>query len=771
MTRLSASVVLALLLAAGAAASKSHEESLEAEWSKELQEPETKVVTYKNPVKRVVALLVKMKAELTAEAGKESEMYDKMVCWCETNDKEKTEAIKKAEVMDADLSSEIEARSAAFGELETEIERLKKEIASNTDALKEATALREKEEAEFKETEKDLTQNVINLKNAIEVLSKHNAASFAQMDSPVLSSLRSVLRDLAFKREMMLASMSEHHMRVKPVLLSMDTDTSRKSELSAEAQSLLSVLDTSSSATSPLSVEYAQTILARNARGSESGFLQLKERQPYSDSYESYSSRSGPIFGILKQMTEEFEENLDYEQKQEAENKMNFAKLSAAKTAQISQGKAKLDELEESHGANKKALGDAKENLQTTRDTRSADVEFLRNLKVTCQDLDRQFEDRTTTRSMEVSAVSDAIKILTEDDAAELMRKTVSLLQESSESSEYRSRRAKAVASLRKAAQEPDLEMDDLMAAWTGRQGEARASALPVSKAHRDLSTLSLSVSLDSFTQVKAMMDKMVSDLKAEQEEEVQFKAACIASFDATEKELYEKSEDKASLEAKIALLAKDIEKLEAEMAEAKDMISFSEIEIKKASEARENENAAFQISVADQRATQAVLKKALLRLKEFYKKEKGGAALAQQEPPVKFQAYANNKGASPVIGLIEQIIEDSKSVEAEGFKAEQEAQASYELLVKDTNDIIAKLTAGIQSHTKLKAENVESSELAKSDLGSTEGELGSLKEFEANKHVECDWTLKNFQIRQKSRLAEIEAIQSAKAILSGAKR
>merc|ERR1719498_1225383 len=136
---------------------------------------------------RVVALLKKMKAELEAEADKESEMYDKMVCWCETNEKEKKKAIADAEAKDIELSSEIEARAAKFGEQATEIDRLKKQIAEDTAALKEATAIREKQAAAFSATEKELMQNVVNVKNAIEVLSKHHSAAFVQMDAPVMS--------------------------------------------------------------------------------------------------------------------------------------------------------------------------------------------------------------------------------------------------------------------------------------------------------------------------------------------------------------------------------------------------------------------------------------------------------------------------------------------------------------------------------------------------------------------------------------------------------
>merc|ERR1719460_1741121 len=105
------------------------------------------------------------------------------------------------------------------------------------------------------------------------------------------------------------------------------------------------------------------------------------------------------------------------------------------------------------------------------------------------------------------------------------------------------------------------------------------------------------------------------------------------------------------------------------------------------------------------------------------------------QEPPVKFGAMKSNAGASPVIGMIEQIVEDSKALENEAVAGETEAQASYETFVKDSNDSIAKLTESISMKTKARASASVDSEQAKGDLQSTEGELESLALYEADLH------------------------------------
>merc|ERR1719160_2467187 len=107
------------------------------------------------PVSKVITLLKDMLKQLGKEAEEDEEIYDKMVCWCETNDKLKTKAIAEGEQKIEDLTSEIEELTQTSARLETEIKNLKKEVEKNQQALDEATAIRQKELAEFNEEEKD----------------------------------------------------------------------------------------------------------------------------------------------------------------------------------------------------------------------------------------------------------------------------------------------------------------------------------------------------------------------------------------------------------------------------------------------------------------------------------------------------------------------------------------------------------------------------------------------------------------------------------------
>jgi len=365
-------------------------------------------------------------------------------------------------------------------------------------------------------------------------------------------------------------------------------------------------------------------------------------------------------------------------------------------------------------------------------------------------------------RTEEIKAVSETIAIVTDDDARDLMSKTVTFIQKSQThtTTAERAMRVGAAAVLRRAMQQPDF--DDLLDAWRGRR--APESDNP----HMQLAMLTVSVQLDAFTKVKEAMDQMVAELKEQQKEEVKLKEFCTTEFNENEQQTYTKTEEKKDLDQKIEGLTTEIETLTKAIKEAEETVATTKIEIKKASEAREKENAEFQTTVSDQRATQVILKKALKRMNDFYKKK---ALLQQaQTPPVHFQPMKKNAGASPVIGMIEQIIEESVAVEKDAMAGEKEAQADYETMVADSNKLIKELTTAITEKTKgvsdAKAERVSS----ETELKATEEELVALADYKADLHEQCDFILKNFDLRQKARLQEMEAIQEAKGILSGSK-
>jgi septal ring factor EnvC (AmiA/AmiB activator) len=307
----------------------------------------------------------------------------------------------------------------------------------------------------------------------------------------------------------------------------------------------------------------------------------------------------------------------------------------------------------------------------------------------------------------------------------------------------------------------------------------AQASKLLSDVAHKlgnpRLATLAVRVRLDAFTRVKKAIDDMVVQLLKEKEDEIRHKDFCVSEFNSNELQTEKKEREKQDLAAKIEDLEMTIKQLTEAIDQLKSEIAEMQVQLKRAGEDREKENKEFQMTVADQRATQKLLTAALNILKGFYEK-KAKAALVQTQqpagppPPPGFDAYKKNAAAPGVMGMIQQIINDAKAMEAETIRSEEDAQKAYEDFVKDTNGSIEAKSKDIvnKSETKAKAEAdlVE----AKEDKEAVMLELEQLSNYKAELHSSCDFVMKNFEIRQTARDEEIEALKQAKAILSGAK-
>merc|ERR1712087_781533 len=202
----------------------------------------------------------------------------------------------------------------------------------------------------------------------------------------------------------------------------------------------------------------------------------------------------------------------------------------------------------------------------------------------------------------------------------------------------------------------------------------------------------------------------------------------------------------------------------------------MGQVQLKRAGEDREKENKEFQTTVADQRATQKLLKAALGVLGDFYKKKGGNASLVQKQepvgppPPAGFETYTKNAASGGVMSMIEQIVTDAKAMEAEAIRSEEDAQKAYEDFVKDTNNSIEAKSRDIVNKSQEKARAEAALVEANKEKDAVLLELEQLSNYNAELHSSCDFVLKNFDLRQTARDEEVEALRQAKAILSGAK-
>jgi len=258
-----------------------------------------------------------------------------------------------------------------------------------------------------------------------------------------------------------------------------------------------------------------------------------------------------------------------------------------------------------------------------------------------------------------------------------------------------------------------------------------------------------------------------VAALLEEKAAEIKHKDFCVKELDENQMETMKKEREKQELLALIETLESTIKDLTAALDALKADIAEMTKQIKLAGEDREKENMEFQAVLADQRATQKVLKAALAALAEFY----GEANLLQQpEPPAGFGEYKKSSSSAGVMDLIKNIVADAKAMEDETTRDEENAQKAYEDFVVKSNDSIEAKKRDFTTKTEEKASAEADLLEAKENRDKAVLELEQLSNMNAQLHSSCDFILKNFDLRQTARDEEVQALRQAKDILSGAK-
>merc|ERR1711907_394298 len=169
---------------------------------------------------------------------------------------------------------------------------------------------------------------------------------------------------------------------------------------------------------------------------------------------------------------------------EEMANQKAYEELKAAKEEEIAAGQAQIDSKTQELADTDEKNAQAKEDVEDTKKSLSADEQFLMMLKEKCSMTDGEWEERQKTRQLEMEAVSKALSVLSGDDAHDLFTKTFNpslLQQESTMHSERRAQASKLLSAVASKLQNPHL------------------------------ATLAVRVRLDAFTKVKKAIDDMVA--------------------------------------------------------------------------------------------------------------------------------------------------------------------------------------------------------------------------------------------------------------------
>jgi len=664
-----------------------------------------------NPVRKVVTMLQLMQRKVMQEGEREKELHDKFVCYCDTySNVELRKECKADRAKIAELTSSIGAAKGKLDQLREDLKKHAAESATAKAAMDEATAIREKEAATFASDSAEYKKNIAAAKKAIAAIEKGMGSSFLQT-----TAAQDLQKFIGAKSDM--------------------NDADRRDVLS---------------------------------------FLSGKSEVPSSDM----------IAGIMRTMVEEMEKALADMIAAEEAAIAQYEQLMAAKQKEVKALTAAIEKKSAREGELSVKLVDMENDLTDTQASLAANEKLLTELDKTCDAKEAEYEQNKKLRAEELVAIADTIKILNDDDALELFKKSVdsSFIQMKVSGQALRVKALNTITTAMQTTHEKRPKMDFIVLALKGKK-----------------------VGLEG---VIKMIDNMVATLTKEQTDDEAKKAYCASEFDTADDK--KKSVENSISDVQTALddSAESIAAVNEEIKALQTGVKDLDKSVEDMTEQRKEETAEFTEAQSSDRAAKQVLGFAKNRLNKFYnpalyvpppKAElseedrlmaasggevttttAGGIAgtgvsflqLSKETPPpppAAVSAFKKNTQSTGVIEMIDLLIADLDKDMAAHEAEEKEAQADYEAALKDSAEKRKADSATIEEKESMKADLEGQHQTHSKEKASHTKELAATLQFIHSLHSECDFLVKYFDIRKEARAAEIEALNKAKQILSGA--
>merc|ERR1719191_1707209 len=635
-------------------------------------------------------------------------MYDKFMCYCDGNTGEMAKSVEEAAQRITELKAKLESSIAEKDQLDQELIAHKSDREAANQDLAKATAIREKEHAEYLELTGESKENLDAMTSAIAALEKGMGGGFLQSKTSLMDRLHKIL-----------------------------------------------------SVAKSLDAYQRSTVTAFLSGG----------QNPYGD----YHGQSGEIVGILKTMKDEMDKALNGAVSDEEKAASGYEELSAAKKEEISAAGAAIESKTQRSGTLAVTITTTKGDIKDTTNEMDDTEAFLANLKVECAEKKKEWAVRCQIRAEEVAAISEAIKVLNDDDALDLFKKTLSLSQGPAGSQlgfiqQHEAQHNKAQQALQ----------------------QLQASKMDQKNLQVQFLENSLKAKNVDFSKVIKMVEEMEVVLKEEQASDDAQKGFC-------DKDIAKSEREQKDTEEEIASAAALIEECKEASAQTADEIALLQKEIKEldlavaeATEQRKEEHGEYIQFMKENNAAVQLLEKAKNKLNKFYRPSQYVAEttaapimLSQMDsvafvqvhhkeapppPPETWGAYKKKSGKSNgALALLDRLSKDLQDGLADAEHDEKTSQKDYETLMSDS-----------QTSRAQKAESITEKEASKADLDlkvenasekktSLEQDLLNIKDYLSKLHAQCDFLTENYDMRKTARETELESLANAKAVLSGA--
>merc|ERR1719453_1841451 len=463
-----------------------------------------------------------------------------------------------------------------------------------------------------------------------------------------------------------------------------------------------------------------------------------------------YAPASGEITGILKTMQDEMSKALGDATAEENAAIATYTASMASKKKEVEALTAEIEVKLTRVGELSVEIVQMKNDLTDTQEQLLEDKKFLANMEKDCASKAGEYEVVVKTRQEELLALADTIKMLNDDDALELFKKTLP---------------GASASFVQVKVSERNIRKQALQFIQ-----RAQSTALLTSP-QLDFIALAINGKKIGFGKVIKLIDDMVATLKQEQLDDDHKEEYCKEQFDFADDKKKGLEKTISDLETSITEAKDSIQTLVEEIDALEDGIKALDKSVAEATKQRQEEHEDFTEEMSSNAAAKELLGFAKNRLNKFYNpklykppaasfiqitKHEQSEDAAPPPPPEAVGAY-KKKGeeSAGVIAMIDTLVRDVDKEMTESETEEKDAQGDYEQLMSDSKEKRATDSKALTEKTSTKAQMETQLET------STEGKASAGKELMA--------TVNYIDMRKEARSNEVDALEKAKAVLSGA--
>lgn len=481
----------------------------------------------------------------------------------------------------------------------------------------------------------------------------------------------------------------------------------------------------------------------------------------------STTKGSGEILGILKQMQDEMNKDLADSTAQEQTAASEYESLVGAKNKQKTALTKAIETKTVRVGELAVALAQSANDLEDTEEGLVEDKKLLANLATSCKTKAGEWDAYKKSMSEELVALADTIKLLNDDDALDLFKKTLpsaasSFMQVQVTAKSMQRRALQMLRKARKHHRGQDHRLDFLeMALHGGQMG---------------------------FDKILKMVDDLMAVLSKEQADDDSKKAYCHAETDKNEDAVKALTLDISDLGKAIGDGKETMKSSAKEIVDLTQGIKALDRSVAEATATRKKENTDYVKTLAENSAAKDLLGMAKNRLNKFYNAalhkpapqsellEEDAASFVQvhsasqhRQPAADFTSKKKGEESTGVIAMIDILIADVSKNNQILELEEKDGQSTYETFMGDAKTKRALDAKAITDKESAKAgaeAALQENKLASKDKST---ELQETNKFLMGLHQECDWLLKFYETRKTARSDEIESLDKAKSVLNGA--